>query len=404
MNTEVASHGEWVLTPPAAQALLRLYHEGDSAFVSPVRSVLTRGAYAHLDAASHDQVAVRAERLLAEVHKEGEVEPLLIGALGFADGVPPRLVVPEGLVIGTGARGAAATSKAHAVPACLLAEVSHLPSAGRYCRNVTEALKRIQVGEFEKVVLSRALRVHAQVQAGPMLCRLMPRNLMGYTFAVDLGMKAAQARSTLVGASPELLLSKRGRAVTSHPLAGSLARSTDPREDQARAQRLLGSAKDHHEHTYVVDAIAKVLLAHCRKLTVPPRPSLVATATMWHLGTRIDGELNDPHASALSLALALHPTPAICGHPTGPARAFIEQEEGFERDFFAGLVGWVNAQGDGEWAVTIRCAEVADQHATVYAGAGIVQGSDPALELAETEAKMQTVLGAMNVALRREVG
>jgi isochorismate synthase len=123
---------------------------------------------------------------------------------------------------------------------------------------------------------------------------------------------------------------------------------------------------------------------------------------MWHLGTRIVGELQDDDASALELALALHPTPAVCGHPGTAAKAFIERHEGFQRNYFAGLVGWMDLHGDGEWAVTIRCAEIAANQVTLFAGAGIVAGSDPRLELAETQAKLATMWGAMAANLIQE--
>ncbi|RZI86542.1 MAG: isochorismate synthase [Rubrivivax sp.] len=398
----MATNGQWPLQPPTAESLLRLYREGDSAFVSPACSVLTRGAYAQLDIPALSQLPSRAATLLDEVARDGEVEPLLIGAVAFGERVPPRLIVPEGVIMGAGVKdGSPHGVRASALPGERVAGLN-LPSAARYRSNVEEALRCIAAGQFEKVVLSRAMRVQAQVQARRLMQLLLPRNVLGYTFAVDLGVRAGQGATALVGASPELLLSKRGRHVVSHPLAGSVPRAQDPVEDQARAARLLSSLKDQREHTYVVDAVAQALAPHCRKLLVPPKPSLVATATMWHLGTRITGDLDDPEASALALAMALHPTPAVCGHPRRAAQDFIQRVEGFERDYFAGLVGWVNGQGDGEWAVTIRCAEVAEQHATLYAGAGIVMGSDPALELAETEAKMQTMLSAMNVALRKE--
>lgn len=408
MNTDMA-HAEPSLSPPAALALLRLYREGDNAFVSPTCSLLTRGVYARLDAPCLAQVPARAAQLLKDVAQGGEAEPLLMGALAFADHVPPRLVVPEGVVMGMGVASPSLVPGGRQVrfydqpdePKAATSGVQ-MPSTLRYRRNVEEALARIESGAFEKVVLSRAMRVQAHVDARGLLQRLMPRNTQGYTFAVDLAAKAGQGRRTLVGASPELLLSKRAGQVVSHPLAGSVPRVADPLEDQARAQRLLASSKDLREHAYVVQAVARALAPHCRRLLVPPTPALVATATMWHLGTRIIGQLEDPATDALTLALALHPTPAVCGHPCQAARSFIQQYEGLERDYFAGLVGWTNVQGDGEWAVTIRCAELTEQHATLYAGAGIVSGSDPALELAETEAKMQTMLGAMNVAWVKE--
>lgn len=249
---------------------------------------------------------------------------------------------------------------------------------------------------LKKVVLSRSLTLDARLDLAALLRRLAGRNLLGYTFAIDLADAPGQRR-TLIGASPELLLARYGRQVVSHPLAGSIPRSADAAEDQRRAEGLLRSGKDRHEHALVVDAVAAALRPFCRQLQVPTAPTLLATPTMWHLGTEVRGELADPATTALTLALALHPTPAVCGHPTAGARDFIAEVEGFDRRFFAGLVGWCDAAGDGEWAVTLRCAEVGEHSATLYAGAGIVAGSEPALELLETSAKLRTMLGAMDL-------
>lgn len=210
---------------------------------------------------------------------------------------------------------------------------------------------------------------------------------------------AAEASSvlTLIGASPELLVARSGQLVTANPLAGSAARSSDPAEDKRRADALLLSAKDRHEHAVVVEAVASALRPYCRKLDVPAEPSVIGTKTMWHLSTKVTGELLEPAASSLELAVAMHPTPAVCGTPTGPARTAIRELESFDRRYFTGMVGWCDAAGDGEWAVTIRCAEIGEDAVTLYAGAGIVEGSDPAAELAETSSKLKTLLLAMGM-------
>lgn len=398
--------GSWSISPPSANALLRLYRAGDGAFVSPTCSLLTRGVYRHLDATSLQTLPAQATQLLRTIADEGEAEPLLVGAIGFDERTPPKLFVPDGVVMGAGATPDQRTVGGPPATAILLPDPVpglSLPAQARYCANVDKALQEIEDGHLDKVVLSRARKVEAQVDVARLVQRLMPRNLMGYTYAVNLQDSTSPKHArTLVGASPELLLCKRGRHVASHPLAGSVPRATDASEDRLRAARLLESSKDLREHAYVVEAVARVLAPYCRTLIVPPAPSLVSTPTMWHLGTRIVGELKDDEATALELALALHPTPAVCGHPSAAAAAFIRQHEGFDRDYFAGLVGWTDLRGDGEWAVTIRCAEVGSQHATLYAGAGIVSGSSPQSELAETEAKMATMWNAMATALIRE--
>jgi isochorismate synthase len=124
----------------------------------------------------------------------------------------------------------------------------------------------------------------------------------------------------------------------------------------------------------------------------------VTTPAIWHLRTPITGELADPDVTALDLAAALHPTPAICGTPTEAARELVQELEPFDRDYYAGAAGWVDAAGDGEWAVAIRCAEIASTSMRLYAGGGIVPASDPRAELDETTAKFRTLLTAMGLA------
>ncbi|GLR12171.1 isochorismate synthase DhbC [Chitinimonas prasina] len=381
------------LTTPKANDLLRLYPNGGSLFTSPRRTVLTLGRHATLAHGPADTLAQRAAQLLRQAQAEGLVQPILLGAVPFNAQAPAHLFIPESTVQGRGAGETALPTQAESKS---LRDISSeaLPHPDRYRDNVAQALSQIGEGGLDKVVLSRSIKVDANIAVPTLLQRLANRNPSGYTFAIDLP-DADGERRTLVGASPELLLSRRGRQVVSHPLAGSIPRSSDPLEDARRAEQLFGSAKDRHEHQLVVDAVVAALGPYCNAVHVPSGPSLVSTPSMWHLATEIRGDLADGECSALELALALHPTPAVCGHPTAAARSFIETVEGFDRGFFTGLVGWCDASGDGEWAVTIRCAEVGEHTATLYAGAGIVAGSEPHLELAETSAKLRTMLSAM---------
>lgn len=149
----------------------------------------------------------------------------------------------------------------------------------------------------------------------------------------------------------------------------------------------------------VVDAVHQAMAPYCSSVAVPQRPTLVRTATMWHLSTTVTGVLERPDTSALEVARTLHPTPAVCGTPTGTARRVIRETEPFDRGFFTGMVGWEDADGDGEWVVTIRCAEAEGRSLRLYAGAGIVAASDPAAETAETAAKFRTFLDAVGAEL-----
>lgn len=261
-----------------------------------------------------------------------------------------------------------------------------------YVTGVKAALERIHANEVSKVVLARTLDLRSDrpVLTGRLLERLITRDPYGYTFATDVG------AGSLVGASPELLVSRRKGLVTANPLAGSAPRHADPVQDGRNATGLLVSDKDRHEHEVVVKAVAAGLAPLCKRVAVPPTPELLPTRTMWHLSTSITAEPLDG-VSALDLAVALHPTPAVCGTPTEPARALIGELEPFDRGFYTGLVGWTDAGGDGEWAIALRCAVIDGAALRLYAGAGIVVGSDPDKELAETTAKFRTFLNALGL-------
>lgn len=395
----------------SATDLLQQYQTGATFFASPRRSLLARGIKAVLPPCDPSQLAVMAAQYLKNAELEGQPAPVLIGALPFrmdASSAPAHLFMPRQLISGTGVDSAVAALNSAAKPAeasLSAAPLMQQPAPEAYRSNVRSALAQIRNGEFEKTVLSRSLTLAAQIEVPALLHRLAARNLHGYTFAIDLtdsGLAAVSERRTLIGASPELLLARYGKELVSHPLAGSIPRSADAVEDRRRADALLCSAKDLHEHALVVDAVTAALRPYCKTLRVPSAPSLLATPTMWHLGTEIRGELADLATTSLEVALALHPTPAVCGHPTAAARKFIADVEGFDRRYFAGLVGWCDSHGDGEWAVTLRCAEVGAHSATLYAGAGVVAGSEPQLELLETSGKLRTMLAAMNLELMLE--
>ncbi|MGH8084917.1 MAG: isochorismate synthase [Lysobacter sp.] len=381
-----------------SDALLAQFRPGDSLFSSARSQLHARGRSRSLHCSADDGLVAEAAALLAGVD-DGAGSMPLIGAIPFSASAPAQLWMPLQAVFASGQARHRGMSTEPPRPGGRLSPAAQmLPAAEHFKRNVADALRRIDAGELDKVVMSRSVRVAGAVDVGRLLGRLLTRGADGYTFAIDLADDEDDRRLALVGASPELLLSRRGGTVRSNPLAGSIARAADPDEDRRRAAALLASAKDRHEHALVVAAVRSGLAPYCCTLDVPASPSLLATPTMWHLSTPIRGELSDPAVGSLQLALALHPTPAVCGHPTASARALIGELEGFDRGLFTGLVGWCDASGDGEWAVTIRCALVDHAGATVYAGAGVVAGSQPDAELAETSAKLRTMLGAMGLA------
>ncbi|WP_051660976.1 isochorismate synthase [Bosea sp. 117] len=319
----------------------------------------------------------------------------LVGALPFERGRPAHLYQPETLGPATMPLRAAAPTPRWRV----IAE----PDVAAYRAAVSRALERMaapasSAGALRKIVLSRSLRAEADaaIDAAALVAALA-RDASVTTFCVPLPPRRGAAERALIGATPELLVEKSGAQVASHPLAGSARRSADPAADRASAEALLHSDKDRREHAEVVEAVLDHLAPYCHALVAPEGPILVATNSMWHLGTRIEGTLKDPEVSSIELVTRLHPTPAVCGTPREAAYRAIAKLETRERDFYAGAVGWCDDAGDGRWHVAIRCAEVSGSTARLYAGAGIVPGSDPAAEAEETGAKFAALLRALGI-------
>ncbi|MEU6721194.1 isochorismate synthase [Nonomuraea sp. NPDC046802] len=363
--------------------LIGQYRPGDILMTGGSYSLLARGEHVLTDIALDDLSATLATRL------DGH-DGVAAGAITF-DATSCRVTLCDdvhwaGPLSARACFGCGSTTW-HITPA---------PTEQDFVKAAQIARDRIAGGDLDKVVLARTLELTGQrpVTVTDLLLHLGGRG--AHTYAVPLG-----GERTLIGASPELLVARHGRTVTANPLAGSARRKpADPHADRATAERLLMSAKDRHEHRLVADAVAAALAPHCDHLHVP-EPTLLATPTMWHLSTPITGRLASPAATSLELAAALHPTPAVCGTPAAAARALIAELEGgmgVERDFYAGLVGWQDAAGDGEWAIALRGAVLQDRtRLRLYAGAGIVATSDPDAELAETSAKFLTMLRALHV-------
>ena len=245
----------------------------------------------------------------------------------------------------------------------------------------------MQEGRLAKVVLAREVTVEADrpLRVEDVVRRLRLSHPSCMVFAVE----------GFVGASPELLVERRGQLVRSRPLAGTAPRSGSGAGDEGLAPLLLASAKERVEHHLVVEAVAAGLAPFCERLERPEVPTVVPIGSLAHLGTLVEGWLNPPWPSALELVGALHPTPAVAGTPTGAALEHIAAVEGADRGRYAGPVGWVDSNGDGCWAVGIRSAEINGRRARLMAGAGVVAASDPEAELAETELKLQPLLSAL---------
>ncbi|MBY0239937.1 MAG: isochorismate synthase [Burkholderiaceae bacterium] len=363
-------------------------------FMSPHRSVRAHGVAARIvtPAASGHQLQHEIDQTLRRARADGILNPVVIGALPFDATQPSALIVPQQV---EWFDRAARNSSGHLTAAMPAIRSAHsVPGEDRYKQGVRQAVANFGLSDIRKAVLSRVLDVEldGELDAANIFHRLAAQNPSGYQFCLP------QADgSELVGVSPELLVRKEGAHLYSNPLAGSARRQPDPQQDRATGDALLASAKDTYEHRLVTDEIRRVLAPLCRELSIPAAPSLLSTSAMWHLSTPIHGVLADPAQSALQLAALLHPTPAVCGFPTRGARKLIDLVEPFERGLFAGAVGWCDADGNGEWAVTIRCGQVHGNRIRLFAGAGIVAESCPDAEWAETQAKLQTMLRALDM-------
>jgi isochorismate synthase len=263
------------------------------------------------------------------------------------------------------------------------------------------ALKVLKRGLDTDAVLARFLRerdILARL-SHPNIARLLDADPAASVYLTDLSSAGPGfAGQTLVGASPELLVSRDGATVRCLPFAGSAPRSADPAEDAELGAELAGSAKNRHEHQLVVDTMRAILEPMCSRLEVAGRPQLSRTAAVWHLSTPITGTLREASTTAMDLAVALQPTPAVGGVPTAAAVDLIAELEG-DRGFYAGAVGWCDGAGDGRWVVAIRGAVLSADRRTAVAtaGGGIVAESDPDDELQETTAKFATVLRALGL-------
>lgn len=321
--------------------------------------------------------------------------PIIVGALPFDLARPAALIRPQDVAFHDG------LPKWPLRPLPQVRVVETLPEPDEHRARVGAALQRLRDPDnvLEKVVLARALRLASEgpIDARTVIERLVTADPVAYAYLADLSAAGSEySGRVLVGASPELLVARHGERVVCAPFAGSAPRLPDPEADRTSGEALAASAKNRHEHELVVDAIRKSLDPLCVDLQIPPTPKLSRTAAVWHLSTPISGLLRDKSTTALDLAIALHPTPAVGGAPTEAAAELIGELEG-DRGFYAGAVGWCDQRGDGRWVVSIRGAQLSADRRTAlaHAGGGIVAESDPDDELDETTTKFTTILSAL---------
>jgi menaquinone-specific isochorismate synthase len=331
--------------------------------------------------------------------------PLAFGSFSFSADSPAgaTLVVPEVIVgqrgsrwwlttIGVGAHLPVTLSPVVAVPPVSPDDVTFADGAlsgAQWSTVVADAVVRINAGEMDKVVLARDLAVNATSAIDPrwLLQRLAEHYDTTWVFAVD----------GLVGATPELLVRLEKGLVTSRVLAGTIQRSGDDDHDLALAASLARSSKDLEEHEYAVRSVADALAPHCSSINVPESPFVLHLSNVMHLATDVAGVLTD-HSTSLALAASLHPSAAVCGTPTPVAAAAIHELEQMDRGRYAGPVGWMDAAGDGEWAIALRCGAVDPtdpNRMRLFAGCGVVAGSNPDSELAESDAKFVPMRDAL---------
>ena len=325
------------------------------------------------------------------------------GSFAFADHTGDSvLVVPEVVVGRRGGRAWVTTTSAGALttpPAIGPVDEPDPPSGVTFSDGamsgagwelvVAEAVRRINAGDLEKVVLARDLIATGEepIDVRWPLQRLTEDYPMCWTFHVD----------GLFGATPEMLVRRERGLVTSRVLAGTIRRTGDDERDLALAATLARSSKDLEEHEYAVRSVADALAPHCTSMNVPEAPFVLHLPNVMHLATDVAGVTHETGdvASSLTLAEALHPSAAVGGTPTKVAQALITEIEGMDRGRYAGPVGWMDAAGDGEWGIALRSAEVDGARVRLFAGCGIVADSDPEAELAEAQAKFVPVRDAL---------
>ena len=327
------------------------------------------------------------------------VGPIAIGCIPFISSDPHDFVIPK-VVIGktpngqqwlTTIDGAAFEFTTPSAPKTVAASFSIKQGVAidHYLDAVRLTAQAVREKKLDKAVIARDVFVTTDhpFDICAILQRLKSSFGSSYRYLVD----------GFLGASPELLVAVNGSKVSSHPLAGTAPRTGDPITDQKIADNLITSTKNQLEHRIVIDMVHDTLLPWCSFLDWQPEPSIVAVANVQHLGTEISGQLSEPRPSVLDLAYALSPTPALGGAPKQAALEQIAKVEGMNRGRYGGAVGYLNRDGEGTFAVSIRCAEFnsARTSARLFAGGGIVGYSEPISELAETQSKFQAMLAAL---------
>ena len=363
------------------------------------RSTIVQGPKRFVDAQNWWHEQLKQLDIKNGVHGSG-TGPILFASFSFDENEPSILVIPQVIVVEKGDKSwmtwiGDEQPKLHEA----LRKQSHQEfiwgkgSLGdlAWGERVDQAVSRIKRGDLEKVVLARDEVATSTEDIDPrsLLRALQEEYPSTWLYLVD----------GLVGATPELLVRLNKTLVTSRVLAGTIRRTGDEDRDLVLAGSLAKSSKDLEEHEYAVRSVADALAPFASSTNVPETPFVLHLPNVMHLATDVTGVINDSvtHIDIFALAAALHPSAAVCGTPTNSARALIAEIESMNRGRYAGPVGWIDARGDGEMGIALRCGQISDDQKSIrlFAGCGIVAGSDSAQELSESQAKLAPVKSAL---------
>ena len=383
--------------------LLELLPAESSAFVRGGQGLVGWGEAKRLVATGPNRIADLASAWRSYVSELEVVDqvslpgsgPVAFGTIAFADSseadsvlVMPRVVIGRRddrfwITSVDDAKLPAATVWGNNAPISLVAGTL---GRSQFSELVDRAVAMIQAERLEKVVLARDLvgSVPEGFDLRTALGRLAVRYPSCWIYSVD----------GMFGASPELLVRVSHSQVSARVLAGTAARGTDPNVDQAIAKALAESHKNVSEHAFAVKSLVSALEPFCDHVDADTEPFSLALPNLWHLASDVHGVLKE-NSSVLDLASALHPTAAVAGTPRDAAQNLIAELEPFDRGRYAGPVGWIGADGDGEWVIALRGAQLRDGKITAYAGCGIVSESDGESELIETDLKFLPIMGAL---------
>jgi len=383
--------------------------ESALSWVRSGEGLVAYGEYARIEVTGPDRFSeastwwreqVRSFRIHDDVRTSG-TGPLAFGSFAFSESETSVLIIPE-VIIGRRGDQSWITTVGQQHPIIdepYLEAKNYTIAWGEGSRSsvswesaVANAVGRIQAGELDKVVLARDIQAEASepIDARRLMAKLAENYAKTWIFSVD----------NLVGATPELLVRLTKGLVTSRVLAGTIRRTGDDERDLALAASLARSSKDLEEHDYAVRSVSDALNPFCSSMNVNESPFVLHLTNVMHLATDVNGVLADSLSSrdSLHLVQALHPTAAVCGTPTNIAKDLISEIEGLNRGRYAGPVGWIDAKGDGEWGIALRCAEISKddpRKMRLFAGCGIVAGSIPEEELAESQAKLLPMRDAL---------